>query len=77
MSMPVIDAWLDDDREHVWTKHACMGGQLVEAMLPHPQWQADEKGRVSPSVHCLACGAHQFVNVAHSRWWAESQEAEK
>ena len=64
----MIDAWLDDDGEHVWTRHPCKA-EMVTAMLPHPQWKANEAGRVEPSVHCLACGAHQFVDVTAGQWW--------
>jgi hypothetical protein len=74
MSVPVIDSWLDEDGIHVWIQHPCTTGMAV-TMLP-TTWKASPSGRVEPSVHCLACGAHQFVNVTHSRWWAEVSRAD-
>lgn len=69
MSVPIMDAWLDDDGIHTWIEHPCVDDELQRTMLPHPQWSVGERGRVTPSVHCTACGHHQFVNVTHGRWW--------
>ena len=75
MSVPVIDAWLDEDGVHVWIRHPCATG-MEQTMLP-TGWKASESGRVEPSVHCLACGAHQFVDVLGSHWWTNVVVSDK
>lgn len=73
MSVPVINAWLDDDGRHVWQAHPCVG-HLSVCMLPWPTWTADEHGVVHASIHCLACGAHEFPNVNDARRYETPDE---
>lgn len=68
MSVPSVDAWLDEDGEHVWVEHPCVDGVLSTEMLTNIEWSVGEGGWVRPSVICAKCGAHQFVNVRFERW---------
>lgn len=59
-----VDAWLDEDGEHVWIAHDCIGKRDV-SMLPWPTWQAprDAHGSVLPSFDCGECGVHLFARI--------------
>lgn len=56
------DAWLDDDGQHVWSAHDCLGERVV-TMLPWPNWQGTIGGEVRPSFSCERCGTHAFLHL--------------
>jgi hypothetical protein len=53
-------AWLDDDGEHVWTRHVCASGP-IEFILP-PPWHLHGQ-KVEPSLSCELCGLHTFLEI--------------
>lgn len=62
---PKITAWLEADRCHVVQSHVCTDGKPLTTTLPWPVWYAVVRtGELNQSVHCLACGVHEYVRLS-------------
>ena len=61
-------AWLDEDGKHIWFRHQCVNGAVLESMLPYPTWHQSQKDRtvVEPSIVCNDCHFHEFVSLSVS-----------
>jgi hypothetical protein len=59
-----VDAWLDDDGQHVVIAHDCVATREVH-ILPWPTWQANGSD-ITPSYSCDDCGVHCFATVNRS-----------
>jgi len=58
-----FSAWLAEDGYHVEFTHPCQPlWNNVRGTLPHPKWQVVD-GHVVPSLNCLRCGLHEFVDI--------------
>jgi len=55
-----VFAWLEG--QSVWQRHDCRD-EISTSRLPFPRWHA-EGGFVTPSIHCLRCGAHEVVPIS-------------
>lgn len=63
-------AWVDPDGYHIWLAHDCVSARTI-TILPWPVWHAVATknqdghvvGGVEPSVDCVACGLHTFLDV--------------
>lgn len=55
--------WVSEDGEHVEFQHVCNGDPKVDT-LPNSVWPVPADGNVKPSIHCTACGFHEFLALS-------------
>lgn len=60
--MSALFDWWTDATGHPWVRHTC-GGEQDDWRLP-PPWRLDGVGGITPSLHCVRCGAHEILTAA-------------